>query len=52
MYAIRSYYGEYYRQNVSVSKTSAAFHGAIGLLAGIGVALVLLLGGWLVIRVV
>ena len=41
---------EYYRQNVSVSKTSAAFHGAIGLLAGIGVALVLLLGGWLVIR--
>jgi ATP-binding cassette subfamily B protein len=41
---------EYYRQNVSVSKTSAAFHGAIGLLAGIGMALVLLLGGWLVIR--
>jgi ABC-type multidrug transport system fused ATPase/permease subunit len=41
---------EYYRQNVSVSKTSAAFHGAIGLLAGIGVSLVLLLGGWLVIR--
>ena len=41
---------EYYRQNVSVSKTSAAFHGAIGLLAGIGVALVLLLGAWLVIR--
>jgi len=41
---------EYYRQNVSVSKTSAAFHGAIGLLAGTGVALVLLLGAWLVIR--
>ena len=41
---------DYYRQNVSVSKTSAAFHGAIGLLAGAGVALVLLLGGWLVIR--
>jgi ATP-binding cassette subfamily B multidrug efflux pump len=41
---------EYYRQNVSVSKTSAAFHGAIGLLAGIGVSLVLLLGGWLVIQ--
>ncbi len=41
---------EYYRQNVAVSKTSAAFHGAIGLLAGAGVALVLLLGGWLVIR--
>jgi ATP-binding cassette subfamily B multidrug efflux pump len=41
---------EYYRHNVSVSKTSAAFHGAIGLLAGAGVAIVLLLGSWLVIR--
>jgi ATP-binding cassette subfamily B protein len=41
---------DYYRQNVSVSKTSAAFHGAIGLLAGVGVAFVLLMGGWLVIR--
>ncbi|MGZ8462855.1 MAG: ABC transporter ATP-binding protein [Candidatus Deferrimicrobiaceae bacterium] len=41
---------EYYRHNISVSKTSAAFHGAIGLLAGAGVALVLLLGAWLVIR--
>ncbi|HBO70586.1 MAG TPA: ABC transporter ATP-binding protein [Deltaproteobacteria bacterium] len=41
---------EYYRVNVSVSKTSAAFHGGIGFLAGGGVALVLLLGGWLVIR--
>ncbi len=41
---------DYYRQNVSVAKTSAAFHGAIGLLAGLGVALVLLMGGWLVIR--
>jgi len=41
---------EYYRQNVLVSKTSAAFHGAIGFLAGAGIALVLLLGGWLVIQ--
>jgi ATP-binding cassette subfamily B protein len=41
---------EYYRQNVSVSKNSAVFHGAIGFLAGAGTALVLLLGGWLVIR--
>lgn len=41
---------EYYRVNVSVAKTSAAFHGGIGFLAGGGVALVLLLGGWLVIR--
>jgi ATP-binding cassette subfamily B protein len=41
---------EYYRQNVSVSKTSAGFHGAIGFLAGAGIALVLLLGGWLVIQ--
>jgi ATP-binding cassette subfamily B protein len=40
----------YYRQNVSVSKNSAVFHGAIGFLAGAGTALVLLLGGWLVIR--
>ncbi len=40
----------YYRQNVSVSKNSAVFHGAIGFLAGSGTALVLLLGGWLVIR--
>ncbi len=41
---------EYYRQNISVSRTSALFHGAIGFLAGAGVAIVLLLGGWLVIR--
>jgi ATP-binding cassette subfamily B protein len=41
---------EYYRHNISVSRTSAVFHGAIGFLAGTGVALVLLLGGWLVIR--
>lgn len=41
---------EYYRHNVALSKTSASFHGGIGLLAGTGVALVLLLGGWLVIR--
>ena len=41
---------EYCRHNVSVSKTSAAFHGAIGFLSGVGAALVLALGGWLVIR--
>lgn len=41
---------EYYRHNISVSRTSAAFHGAMGFLAGAGVALVLLLGGWLVIQ--
>ncbi len=41
---------DYYRRNVDVSKTSAVFHGAIGLLAGAGVSLVLLAGGWLVIR--
>lgn len=40
----------YYRQNIAVSRTSAVFHGAIGFLAGTGIALVLLLGGWLVIR--
>ncbi len=41
---------EYYRRSVTVSMNSAAFHGAIGFLAGAGTALVLLLGGWLVIR--
>jgi ATP-binding cassette, subfamily B, multidrug efflux pump len=41
---------EYYRHNVAVSRTSASFHGGIGLLAGTGVAFVLLLGGWLVIH--
>ncbi len=41
---------DYYRQNVSVARTSATFHAAIGLLAGLGVTLVLLAGGWLVIR--
>ncbi|MGE5190426.1 MAG: ABC transporter ATP-binding protein [Gemmatimonadota bacterium] len=41
---------DYYAHNVSVSRTSAAFHGAIGLLAGAGVALVLWLGSRLVIR--
>lgn len=41
---------DYYRQNILVARTSAVFHGAIGFLAGAGVALVLLLGGWLVIR--
>ena len=40
---------EYMRRNVSVAKTSAVFHGAIGFLAGGGVALVLMIGGWLVI---
>jgi ATP-binding cassette subfamily B protein len=39
----------YYRGNVAVAKTSAVFHGAIGLLAGAGVSLVFLAGGWLVI---
>jgi len=29
----------YYRHNLAVARTSAAFHGAIGLLAGVGVAL-------------
>lgn len=41
---------EYLRRNVAVSRTSAVFHGAIGFLAGAGIALVLLIGGWLVIR--
>ncbi len=41
---------DYYVHNVSVSRTSAAFHGAIGFLAGTGVALVLFLGSRLVIR--
>ena len=41
---------EYYRHNISVSRTAAVFHGAIGFLAGGGVAIVLLLGGWLVIE--
>ena len=40
---------DYYAYNVSVSRTSAAFHGAIGLLAGAGVAIVLWLGSRLVI---
>ncbi|MFA6149293.1 MAG: ABC transporter ATP-binding protein [bacterium] len=40
----------YYRHNLAVTRTSAAFHGAIGLLAGVGVALVLLLGGRAVAR--
>ena len=35
----------YYRNNLAVARTSAAFHGAIGLLAGAGIALVLFLGG-------
>ncbi len=40
----------YYRESVSVSRAQAAFHGSIGLLSGAGVAVVLLLGGWLVMR--
>lgn len=35
----------YYRNNIAVARTSAAFHGAIGFLAGVGVAVVLYLGG-------
>jgi ATP-binding cassette subfamily B protein len=35
----------YYRHNLAVSRTSAAFHAAIGLVAGAGVALLLYLGG-------
>lgn len=41
---------DYYRDSVAVSRTSAAFHGLIGLLSGTGVAVVLGVGGWLVIR--
>ncbi len=40
----------YYRHNLAVARTSAAFHGAIGMLAGVGVALVLFLGGRAVVR--
>ena len=40
----------YYRHNLAVARTSAAFHGAIGLLAGTGIALVLFLGGRAVIQ--
>jgi ATP-binding cassette subfamily B protein len=40
----------YFRNNLAVARTSAAFHGAIGLLAGIGVALVLYLGGRAVVQ--
>jgi ATP-binding cassette subfamily B multidrug efflux pump len=36
---------EYYRRNLAVARTSAAFHGAIGFLAGVGVAFVLYFGG-------
>jgi ATP-binding cassette, subfamily B, multidrug efflux pump len=38
-----------YRVNISVAKTSAAFHGGIGFVAGAGISLVLLLGGGLVV---
>jgi ATP-binding cassette, subfamily B, multidrug efflux pump len=41
---------EYYRHNVAVSRTQAAFHGAIGFAASAGTAVVLGIGGWLVIR--
>ena len=40
----------YYRHNLAVARTSAAFHGAIGLLAGAGVSVVLYLGGRAVAR--
>jgi ATP-binding cassette subfamily B multidrug efflux pump len=40
----------YYRHNLAVARTSAAFHGAIGLLAGTGIALVLFLGGRAVVQ--
>jgi ATP-binding cassette subfamily B protein len=40
----------YYRHNLAVARTSAAFHGAIGLLAGAGVVLVLYLGGRAVVQ--
>ncbi len=36
---------QYYRRNLAVARTSAAFHGAIGFLAGVGVAFVLYFGG-------
>jgi len=36
---------EYYRRNLAVARTSAAFHAAIGFLAGVGVAFVLYFGG-------
>jgi ATP-binding cassette, subfamily B, multidrug efflux pump len=40
----------YYRHNLAVARTSAAFHGAIGLLAGAGIAFVLYLGGRAVVQ--
>jgi ATP-binding cassette subfamily B protein len=36
---------DYYERNLSVARTSAKFHAAIGFLAGAGVALVLYVGG-------
>lgn len=41
---------DYYRRSVAVARTAAKFHGAIGFLAGAGVALVLYFGGRAVIR--
>lgn len=40
---------DYYRRSLDVARTSAKFHGAIGFLAGAGVALVLYFGGRAVI---
>ncbi|MEW6718820.1 MAG: ABC transporter ATP-binding protein [Thermodesulfobacteriota bacterium] len=41
---------DYYRRNLAVARTSAKFHGAIGFLAGTGVALVLYFGGRAVVE--
>jgi ATP-binding cassette subfamily B protein len=41
---------DYCRRSLAVARTSAKFHGAIGFLAGAGVALVLYFGGRAVIR--
>ncbi|MBE0569506.1 MAG: hypothetical protein IH576_02575, partial [Deltaproteobacteria bacterium] len=40
---------DYYRRNLVVARTSAKFHGAIGFLAGAGIAVVLYFGGRAVI---
>ncbi len=42
--------GEYYRHNLAVARTSAAFHGTIGFLAGTGIVLVLYLGSRAVVH--
>jgi len=41
---------DYYLRNLAVAKTSAKFHGAIGFLAGAGIALVLYFGGRAVVE--